>query len=50
MAAKVYAAESSVYRTVGLFEDRMNADLHRTSEKMVKKLQNRLRNMQLNVH
>src|SRR4051812_18670418 len=25
MAARVYAAESSVYRTVGLFEDRMNA-------------------------
>ncbi|MCQ6275624.1 acyl-CoA dehydrogenase family protein [Bacillus sp. V3B] len=24
MAAKLYAAESSVYRTVGLFEDRMN--------------------------
>ena len=25
MATRVYAAESSVYRTVGLFEDRMNA-------------------------
>ena len=25
MATKIYAAESSVYRTVGLFEDRMNA-------------------------
>ena len=25
MASKIYAAESSVYRTVGLFEDRMSA-------------------------
>ncbi len=33
MASKIYAAESSVYRTVGLFEDRMSQLIRRRSKR-----------------